>query len=112
MTRLSYNNIFDAITDDTAEAADLQFRAELMLALRDYCDGKGWSRAQISENLGVAQSRVSELMTGKIHLASADKLILYCAKLGMKFHASYQKPSENSSAKIALNTETEELDFA
>jgi hypothetical protein len=36
MEQLKYSNIFDAITEDPVEAADLQFRADLMLLLREY----------------------------------------------------------------------------
>jgi hypothetical protein len=31
---LEYNNIFDAITEDKAQASDLQTRSDLMIAIR------------------------------------------------------------------------------
>lgn len=112
MTQLSYDNIFDALTDDREEAADLQFRAEFILALRDYCDGRGWSRAHIAQLLGVAQPRVSELMTGKIHLISADKLVAYASKLGFRLRPTYKKPSSSKTATIVINVELDELECA
>ena len=34
MTQLTYTNIFDVLTDDEGEAADLEFRADLLLVIR------------------------------------------------------------------------------
>jgi predicted XRE-type DNA-binding protein len=83
MEQLKYDNIFDAIADDPSEAADLKFRSDLMLFIRERVRGR--SQKQIAEALGVAQPRVSELMSGKIQLFSADKLIGILAQLGVRF---------------------------
>ncbi len=72
---LDYDNIFDVMADSPAEAADLQFRADLMLTLRKLLEERKLRQAEIAEALGVSQPRVSELMRGKIDLFSADKLI-------------------------------------
>ncbi|MBW8319287.1 MAG: XRE family transcriptional regulator [Rhizobium sp.] len=84
MSKLSYDNIFDAMTEDDAEAADLRFRADLLLTLRKVIESKGWKQAEIAEVLDVSQPRVSELMRGKIELFSADKLIGLLAKLNIR----------------------------
>jgi len=83
MKRLQYSNIFEAITDSAAEAADLEFRADLMLVLRD-CFGQA-SQAEIGKILGIPQPRVSELMGGKVDKFSSDKLIGFLAKVGIRF---------------------------
>ena len=83
MTRLKYSNIFEAIAENPEEAANLQFRADLMLVLRDYFTGA--SQAEIGERLGVPQPRVSELMSGKVDKFSADKLIGLLARVGIRF---------------------------
>jgi predicted XRE-type DNA-binding protein len=90
MTQLSYNNIFEAITDDPAEAADLQFRADMMRALRALFESRNWTQAEIGKALGVPQPRVSELMRGKISTLSSDKLIGYLAKLGLRLRPVFQ----------------------
>ena len=82
MAQLKYDNIFEAIADDPGEAADLKFRADLMLMIRERVRGR--SQKQIAEALGVAQPHVSELISGKIHLFSADKLIGILAQLGVR----------------------------
>ncbi|RKE83274.1 XRE family transcriptional regulator [Rhizobium sp. AG855] len=95
MTKLSYDNIFDAITEDSSEAADLQFRADLMITLRRIFEDRGWKQADIASALGVSQPRVSELIRGKIDLFSADKLIGFLAKMNVRL-----KPSVDANHKV------------
>ena len=83
--KLKYSNIFEAITKNTEEAADLEFRADLMLVLRDFFREQEASQARIGQMLGIPQPRVSELMTGKVNKFSSDKLIGFLAKVGIRF---------------------------
>jgi predicted XRE-type DNA-binding protein len=92
--KLRYDNIFEAITDSPEEAADMQFRADLILVLRDYFRERAVTQAQIGKMLRIPQPRVSELMTGKVDKFSADKLIGFLASVGIRF-----KPSTIPSAR-------------
>jgi predicted XRE-type DNA-binding protein len=83
--KLKYSNIFEAITENAEEAADMEFRADLMLVLRDFFGEQEASQAEIGQMLAIPQPRVSELMTGKVHKFSSDKLIGFCAKVGIRF---------------------------
>ena len=96
MERLEYDNIFDVIADSQGEAADLQFRADLMLTLRKLLKERNLRQAEIAEALGVSQPRVSELMRGKIDLFSADKLICFLARLDFRL-----KPSVDDNGRVA-----------
>lgn len=89
MNQLDYENIFDAITEDASEAADLRFRADLMITLKKMFDDKNWKQADIAQALGIPQPRVSELMRGKVDLFSADKLIGFLARLNVRLKPSY-----------------------
>lgn len=95
MERLEYDNIFDVIADSSTEAADLQFRADLMLTLRKLLEERKLRQAEIAEALGVSQPRVSELMRGKIDLFSADKLIGLLARLDVRL-----RPSVDASGRV------------
>lgn len=95
MERLEFDNIFDVIADSPAEAADLQFRADLMLTLRKLLEERKLRQADIAEALGVSQPRVSELMRGKIDLFSADKLIGFLARLDVRL-----RPSVDASGRV------------
>jgi predicted XRE-type DNA-binding protein len=100
MEQLKYSNIFDAITDDPVEAADLKFRADLMLLLREYFRAQEATPADICQRLGVPQPRVSELLNGKIDKFSADKLIGFAARLGIRFYPSVVKATRGKPMKI------------
>ncbi len=95
MERLEYDNIFDVIADSPAEAADLQFRADLMLTIRKLLEERKLRQAEIAQALGVSQPRVSELMRGKIDLFSADKLIGLLARLDVRL-----RPSVDASGRV------------
>lgn len=88
MERLEYDNIFDAMAESPGEAADLQFRADLMLTLRKLLEERKLRQAEMAEALGVSQPRISELMHGKIELFSADKLIGLLARLNVRLRPS------------------------
>lgn len=89
MSDLQFNNIFEAITSDSAEAADLEFRADLMLVIRKIIQQNEWTPRQAADTLCVAQPRISELMNGKVKLFSADKLIGFLAQLGYRIKPSF-----------------------
>jgi len=95
LERLEYDNIFDAMADTSAEAADLQFRADLMLTLRKLLEERKLRQAEIAKALDVSQPRVSELMRGKIDLFSADKLIGFLARLDVRL-----RPSVDASGRV------------
>lgn len=101
MSQLKYTNIFDAIADNPEEAADLQFRADLLLVLRDYF--KGASQAEIGERLGIPQPRVSELMSGKVDKFSCDKLIGFLARVGIRFKLVPVEATRANPFKVKCN---------
>jgi predicted XRE-type DNA-binding protein len=92
----NYNNsLVEAL-----QAADLKFRADMMLLLREYFRAQSATQADISRRFGVPQPRVSELLTGKIDKFSADKLIGFAAKLGIRFYPSVVKASRGKPMRV------------
>jgi predicted XRE-type DNA-binding protein len=102
MSQLKYSNIFDAITDNAAKAADLKFRANVMLTLRDLFQAEQMSQVEIGILLDIPQSRVSELMTGKIHKFSSDKLIGFLAKAGYTIKPQYERKGRSSRVRCEV----------
>lgn len=82
---LEYDNIFDVITEDKAEASDLQTRSDLMIAIRDIIDVNKWSQTVAAEKMGITQPRVSDLKNGRIEKFSIDKLMNYLYRIGFRF---------------------------
>ena len=81
-TTKSSGNVFLDLGFDPAEAAVLQMRANLMSDLRSYIEDNGLTQADAAKRLGIAQSRVSDLVRGKWDKFSLEMLITLEARLG------------------------------
>lgn len=86
---LEYSNIFDAITEDKAEASELQTRSDLMIVIRDIIKDKQWDQKQAAEAMGITQPRVSDLVNGRIEKFSIDKLMNCLYKIGFRFQPKF-----------------------
>ncbi len=100
MTKLIYNNIFEAITRDEELAADMQFRADLLLVLREMFEKKKWGSKEIESALGIPQPRVSELMNGKIDKFSSDKLIGFLDKVGYRMRPRFVEKARSEQTQV------------
>ena len=78
----SSGNVFTDLGFDPAEAAVLQMRASLMSDLRLYIESNKLTQAEAAKRLGIAQSRVSDLVRGKWEKFSLEMLITLEARLG------------------------------
>lgn len=80
----SSGNVFVDLGFEPAEAAVLQMRAELMGDLRGYIESNRLTQKEAAGRLGIAQSRVSDLVRGKWDKFSLEMLITLEARLGRK----------------------------
>jgi predicted XRE-type DNA-binding protein len=62
----------------------MALRAELMNHVRQIVQTEGWTQSQAAEHLGVAQSRVSDLLNGKFEKFSLDMLITLASRVGCR----------------------------
>ncbi|WP_152048897.1 helix-turn-helix domain-containing protein [Aureimonas psammosilenae] len=83
MSDKAYRSVWDAISETPTEARNMKRRSALMMAINDLIDAKEMTQAEVGKILGVAQSRVSNLVGGKISLFSLDTLIEFAEKLGL-----------------------------
>lgn len=90
MASVKFDNIFDAVTDNKEEANELQTRADLMIAIRDIVNDKGWKQVDVAEKLALTQPRVSDLLNGKIDKFSIDLLMTCLYRLGFRFKPAYK----------------------
>ena len=79
----SSGNVFTDLGFETAEAAILQMRADLISDLREYIQSAKMT-AQASRRLGIPQSRISDLMRGKWEKFSLEMLITLESRVGRK----------------------------
>lgn len=78
----SSGNVFADLDLEPAEAAILHMRAKLMNDLRLYIQTSGMTQMEAAEELGIAQSRVSDLVRGKWEKFSLEMLITLEARAG------------------------------
>lgn len=75
-------NVFLDLGFEPAEATVLQMRAQLMGDLRAYIEKEELTQAEAAKRLGIAQSRVSDLVRGKWEKFSLEMLITLETRLG------------------------------
>lgn len=79
----SSGNVFIDLGFPPEEAAVLAMRADLMARLRLYIEDNKLTQASAAKKLGLAQSRVSDLVRGKWDKFSLDMLLMLAAKAGL-----------------------------
>ena len=76
------SKVFLDLGFDPAEATVLEMRANLMSDLRLYIEKQGLTQIEAAKRLGIAQSRVSDLVRGKWDKFSLEMLITLEARIG------------------------------
>ena len=75
-------NVFADLGFTEEVAANLKLRAEVMATIEQWIQDNSLKQREVAEKLGITQSRVSDLMRGKIDVFSLDTLITFASKLG------------------------------
>lgn len=78
----SSGNVFADLDLEPAEATILHMRAKLMSDLRLYIQSSGMTQLEAARKLGIAETRVSDLMDGKWDKFSLEMLITLEARIG------------------------------
>ena len=81
-----FDSIFDALTDSSAEAANMTARADLLLAIRERVRGWNLPQEQAAARLGLTRPRLNDLLRGKLDKFSLDALVNIAAAAGLKLH--------------------------
>ena len=85
----SSGNVFVDLGFDSAEAAVLQMRANLMSDFRLYIEKHKLTQSEAAKRLGIAQSRVSDLVRGKWDKFSLEMLFTLEARLGRTIRVEF-----------------------
>lgn len=80
----SSGNVFADLGFSEEEATLLAMRADLMARLRETIIAKGWTQAEAAAELGIGQSRVSDLVRNKRDKFSLDMLVTLATRAGRK----------------------------
>lgn len=83
MDQQTFDDVFDALADTPAEAANLKARAELMSALQMRVRSWEVTQEAAAARLGITRPRLSDLMRGKLAKFSLDALVNLTAAAGL-----------------------------
>jgi len=79
-----FANVWDALCDTPAEAANLTVRSDLMIQISEIIKKNGWTQAEAAKQCGVTQPRMNDLLRGRINRFSLDALVNIATALGRK----------------------------
>lgn len=96
----SSGDVFKDLGFDAPEAGNLRVRAYLMAKLTKWVRENAYKQSEAAEELGITQSRVSDLMTGKIQKFTVDNLLSMLSMIGFDF-----EPVESETQSLLIMTE-------
>lgn len=79
----TFANVWDAISDTPAEAANMTARSELMVALVRHVRAWDLPQETAAARLGITRPRLSDLLRGKIDKFSLDALVNLVTAAGL-----------------------------
>lgn len=84
----SFDNVFDALADTPAEAANLKARSTLLIAIVRQIESWNLTQEAAAERLGLTRPRLNDLIRGKMSKFSLDALVNIATKSGLVFEIS------------------------
>jgi len=81
--RQKFDNVWDALADTPATAANMAMRAELLIAIDQRVRRWNLTQVEAARRLGLTQPRLNDLLRGKIDRFSLDTLINLARAAGL-----------------------------
>jgi predicted XRE-type DNA-binding protein len=79
----TFTDVFDAIADTPAEAANMKARADLLTAVKTQVTSWNLTEAAAAERLGITRPRLNDLLQGKLGKFSLDALVNLATAAGL-----------------------------
>ncbi len=83
MERQSFDNVWDALEDTPAAAANMTMRSKLVIAIEARVRSWNVTQAEAAQRLEITQPRLNDLLRGKIANFSLDTLINLAVLAGL-----------------------------
>jgi predicted XRE-type DNA-binding protein len=77
-----FENVFDALFDDPAQAAEMKAKAELIVQITQRVKSWGLSQEEAAKRLKIGRRRLNDLLRGRISKFSLDALTKIFASAG------------------------------
>src|SRR3546814_16598043 len=105
MSNQRFASIWDAIEDTQEAAENMKLRSVLMTALEQHIVRVKMSQAEAAKLFCVTQSRVSDLMRGKINVFGLDALVKMAAAVGLRIEILLLEPFQGLRCFTTLKLE-------
>ncbi|MDR6815440.1 putative XRE-type DNA-binding protein [Neorhizobium sp. 2083] len=83
MERQSFANVWDALENTPAEAANMSMRSALLIAIEQKVRNWKVTQTEAASRLGITQPRLNDLLRGRIANFSLDALVELAGKVGL-----------------------------
>lgn len=87
----TFNDVWDAIEDSPAKAAQMRARAQLMMAIQTTVKAWDVTQAAAAKRLRLTQPRMNNLIRGRISKFSLDALMKIAAEAGLTVSLKVRK---------------------
>lgn len=84
MTAETFESVWDALADSPEEAAIFRARSDLIHAVADAIEARGWTEREIATRCGVSRPRARTLLRRRCDRFSIDALIKISTALGIR----------------------------
>lgn len=79
----TFGDVFDAISDTPAEAANMKARADLLSAVEAQVQSWNLTQSAAAGRLGITRPRLNDLLQGKLGKFSLDALVNLATAAGL-----------------------------
>ena len=91
MNMETFDSVFDALADASAESVNMTARADLLLAIRERVKVWNVTQEDAAARLGLTRPRLNDLMRGKLDKFSLDALVNIASAAGFKLHIALEE---------------------
>lgn len=94
----TFDNVFDAFLDSSAEAANMQVRADILLCIRERVRSWDLPQDKAAARLGLSRPRLNDLLRGKLDKFSLDALVNIAQAAGFRLRIRIEDPGGAEAA--------------
>jgi len=85
-----FDDVFDALADTPAEAANMKARSELLSAIKRHVRSWDLPQEAAARRLGITRPRLNDLLQGKLAKFSLDALVNLATASGLIVHVGVE----------------------
>lgn len=91
LKRQRFANVWDALDDTPADAANMTMRSDLLIALQRRVETWKVTQAEAARRLRITQPRLNDLLRGRIGKFSLDMLVELAGRAGLQVRLHIDK---------------------